>query len=167
MTSAVVGMFDGGPLRLLPAALREPRRAWLAILVGAALTLLGSFALSTIATMFAPTLAKPDFPLRGPIAFLLLFAFAPLVETLIMAAVLSVLARFLSPTYAVLASAGLWGIAHSLQAAAWGLVIWWPFVIFSTLYMVWRERSVMAALGVVAATHALQNLLPALKIAFG
>jgi membrane protease YdiL (CAAX protease family) len=105
--------------------------------------------------------------MRGSVAFLLLFAFAPFVETLIMAALLTVLARFMSPTFAVLISAALWGIAHSLQAAVWGLVIWWPFVIFSTLYMVWRERSVVAALGVATATHALQNLLPALKIAFG
>ncbi len=167
MKSVAVGLFESGPLRLLPAAVREPRRAWLAIPVGAALTLAGSLALSAIATQFAPTLATPDFPMRGPIAFLLLFAFAPLVETFIMAAVLSLLARFLSPTLSVLVSAALWGIAHSLQAAAWGLVIWWPFVIFSTLYMVWRERSVIAALGVATATHALQNLLPALKIAFG
>ena len=166
MTTAV-GLFDGGPLRLLPVVLREPRRAWLAILVGAALTLAGSLALSALAGLFAPTLATPDFAMRGATVFLLLFLFAPLVETLIMAAVLSLLARFLSPTLAVLASAALWGITHSLQAAAWGLVIWWPFVIFSTLYMVWRERSVMAALGVATATHALQNLLPALKIAFG
>ncbi len=164
MAGKAVGLFDHGPLRLLPSAVREPRRAWLAILIGAALTLAGSLALSAIATSLAPTLAKPDFPMRGPIAFLLLFAFAPLVETLIMAAVLSLLARFLSPTLAVLASAALWGIAHSLQAAAWGLVIWWPFVIFSTLYMVWRERSVVAALGVATATHALQNLGPALVI---
>ena len=167
MTDVTVGLFDSGPLRLLPGAVREPRRAWLAIPVGAALTLAGSLALSAIATSFAPTLATPDFAQRGPTAFLLLFAFAPLVETLIMAAVLSLLARFLSPTIAVLVSAALWGIAHSVQAAAWGLVIWWPFVIFSTLYMVWRERSVLAALAVATATHALQNLLPALKIAFG
>ena len=53
-----VGLFDGGPLRFLPFALREPRRAWLAILVGAALTLAGSLTLSAIASQFAPTLAK-------------------------------------------------------------------------------------------------------------
>jgi hypothetical protein len=167
MASRAVGLFDSGPLRLLPSALREPRRAWLAILIGAALTLAGSLALSALAASVAPTLGKPEFPMKGPAAFLLLFAFAPLVETLIMAAMLSMLVRFMSPTLAVLVSAALWGIAHSLQAAAWGLVIWWPFVIFSTLYMVWRERSVVAALGVATATHALQNLLPALKIAFG
>ena len=162
-----VGQFEGGPLRFLPVALREPRRAWLAIPVGAALTLSGSLLLSAIATIFAPALATPDFAMRGTTVFLLLFLFAPLVETLIMAVVLSILARFVSPTAAVLTSAALWGVAHSLQAAAWGLVIWWPFVIFSTLYMVWRQRSVLAALGVATATHALQNLLPALKIAFG
>ena len=168
MTAAkAVGVFDSGPLRLLPSPVREPRRAWLAILIGAALTLAGSLALSAIATSLAPTLTRPDFPRRGVGAFLLLFAFAPLIETFIMAAVLSLFARFLSPTVAVLLSAALWGMAHSLQAAAWGLVIWWPFVIFSTLYMVWRERSIWAALGIVTATHALQNLLPALMIAFG
>jgi hypothetical protein len=84
-----------------------------------------------------------------------------------MAGVLVVLLRFARPPAAILVSAAVWGIAHSLAAPAWGLVIWWPFVIFSTLYLVWRERSVMAALGVATATHALQNLLPALKIAFG
>ena len=165
--TAAVRLFERGPLSYLPAAVREPHRVWLAVLVGAALTLAGSLALSALANMFAPTLATPDFAMRGMTVFLLLILFAPLVETLIMAAVLTVLARFLSPTSAVLASAALWGIAHSLQAAAWGLVIWWPFVIFSTLYMVWRERSVLAAIGVATATHALQNLLPALKIAFG
>lgn len=167
MMDVAVRLFDSGPLSLLPAPVRESRRAWLAILVGVALTWTGSLALSALASLFAPTLATPDFALRGTTVFLLLVLFAPLVETLIMAAVLSVLARFVSPTLAVLLSAALWGVAHSLQAAAWGLVIWWPFMIFSTLYMVWRERSVLAALGVVTATHALQNLLPALKVAFG
>ena len=167
MIPAAVGSFENGPLRLLPAAVRQPRRAWLAILVGAALTLAGSLALSSLANLFAPSLATPDFPKRGLTVFLLLFLFAPLVETLVMAIVLTVLARFLTPTLAVFASAALWGVAHSLQAAAWGLVIWWPFVIFSTLYMVWRERSVAAGIGVAAATHALQNLLPALMVAFG
>ena len=165
MTTAV-RLFDSGPLRLLPAALREPRRVWLAILVGVALTLSGSLLLSWLATMIAPTLAKPEFAMRGPIAFLLLILFAPLVETLIMAGVLSLLARFLTPTLAVLASALLWGIAHSLQAAVWGLVIWWPFLIFSTLYMVWRQRGFWTGFAVAAMTHALQNLVPGLLVAF-
>ena len=163
---AAVRLFDSGPLRLLPAALRDPRRAWLAIPVGAALTLSGSLFLSWAASTIAPELAKPDFPARGAIAFGALVLFAPVVETLIMAALLGLLARFLTPTATVLTSAALWGVAHSLQAPVWGLVVWWPFVIFSTLYMVWRQRSVVAALGVAAATHALQNLVPGWTIAF-
>lgn len=164
MASKAVGLFDSGPLRLLPSAVREPRRAWLAILIGAALTLAGSLALSWMATSVAPALARPDFPMKGPVAFLLLFAFAPFVETLIMAAVLSLLARFLSPTLAVLLSAALWGIAHSLQAAAWGLVIWWPFLIFSTLFVTWSRRSLLAAFAMAAAVHGLHNLPSALLL---
>ncbi|MDQ3074581.1 MAG: hypothetical protein M3Q88_03065 [Pseudomonadota bacterium] len=162
--SDAVRLFDSGPLRLLPAAVRDPRRAWLAILVGFALALTGSLILSATATKMAPSLAKPEFSLRGPIAFVLLVGFAPLVETLIMAGVLSLLARFFTPTMTVFASALLWGFAHSFQAAAWGLVIWWPFLIFSTLYIVWRQRSVAAGIAVATATHALQNVLPALAI---
>ena len=164
--TVAVRLFDSGPLRFLPEAIREPRRAWLAILIGAALTLSGSLLLSWAASSIAPTLAKPNFPVRGPMAFGLLVLFAPVVETLIMAVMLSLLSRFLSPTLAVLSSAALWGVAHSMQATVWGLVVWWPFLVFSTLYMVWRQRGTSAALAVATATHALQNLVPGWAIAF-
>ena len=157
-------LFDKGPLRFLPAPLREPRRAWLAILVGWLLSFGGSVLLSWAAQSLAPALGKPSFPMTGWVAFLLLAVFAPLLETLIMAAVLSFLTRFLSPTVAILASALLWGVAHSLQAPVWGLVIWWPFLIFSTLYVVWRQRGVWAGIAVAATTHALQNVGPALLV---
>lgn len=161
---AAVRLFDSGPLRLLPAPLREPRRAWLAILVGWLLSFGGSLFLSWAAQALAPDLGKPEFPLSGAIAFLLLTVFAPVTETLIMAVVLTLLARALPPTSAILVSALLWGIAHSLQAPVWGLVIWWPFLIFSTLYLVWRQRGTWVAIGVAASTHALQNLAPALIV---
>ncbi len=162
-----MGLFDTGPLRLFPAALREPRRAVLAILIGASLSIVGSLALAAAANFVAPHLAKPSFPAHGVTAFALLVLFAPTTETLIMAGVLSLLAKMLSPTHAVLASALLWGIAHSLQAVAWGLIIWWPFLIFSTLFMVWRQRGFWAGFGVAATTHALQNVMPAILVAFG
>jgi hypothetical protein len=50
------------------------------------------------------------------------------------------------------------------MAPAWGLVIWWPFLIFSVLFVAWRQRSWAAGLGVAATTHALQNLGPALAL---
>ena len=67
---------------------------------------------------------------------------------------------------AVLASIG-WGLAHSSAAPIWGLIIWWPFLIFSTLFVVWRSRSLAAAFAVPAAVHALHNLGPGLAVASG
>ena len=105
--------------------------------------------------------------MKGMVAFLMLVIFAPFLETLIMAGFLSLFLRFMPPVAAVLLSAVGWGIAHSTQALGWGLVIWWPFLIFSTLYVVWRQRGYWAGVGVAATTHALQNLGPGLMVAFG
>ena len=56
-------------------------------------------------------------------------------------------------------------LVHSLGAPSWGLAIWWPFLIFSTLFVVWRQRGFWAGVAVASATHALQNLIPALVVA--
>ena len=136
-------------------------------MTGWALSLLGSIALATLSKAIAPALPAPEFAVKGPAVLLVLVLFAPFVETLIMGGVLSLLLRIVSPTAAILLSAFGWGLAHSSQALGWGLVIWWPFLIFSTLYVVWRQRSFWLAIGVVTATHALQNLGPSLLVAFG
>lgn len=162
-----IRLFDDNFLRFLPAPLREPRRAWLAILIGWSLSIVGSLALAALSKAIAPQLPTPDFPMKGPLAFFLLVAFAPLLETLIMAGFLSLFLRFLPPAAAILLSALGWGIAHSLEAIGWGLVIWWPFLIFSTLFVVWRQRGFWAGVGVAAATHALQNVGPGWVVAFG
>ena len=160
-------LLDDSFLKFLPAPLREPRRAWLAMLVGAMLTIAGSLALAAISRLIAPDLPTPAFDVKGPLALFLLVVFAPLLETLIMAGFLSLFLRFLPPAGAIALSAAGWGVAHSLEALGWGLVIWWPFLIFSTLYVVWRQRGFWAAVGVAATTHALQNLAPGLAVAFG
>jgi hypothetical protein len=136
-----------------------------AILVGWPLALLPSLALSVVANQLFPHIAGPSFEGRGPAIFVLLVLFSPILETLLMAAALSVLLRVVSPTIAVLASAMGWGVAHSLAAPSWGLVIWWPFLVFSTLFVVWKDRSIWLSLGVPAAVHMLQNLGPALLLA--
>ena len=160
-------LFDDSFLKFLPAPLREPQRAWLAILTGWALSTVGSLVLAAISRGLAPNLPAPEFPIKGPVALVLLVGFAPLVETLIMAGLLSLFLRFMPAVAAVLLSAAAWAVAHSLEAVGWGLVIWWPFLIFSTLYVVWRQRGFWAGVGVAAATHALQNLGPGLLVAFG
>jgi hypothetical protein len=162
-----VRLFDDNFLRFLPAPLREPRRAWLAIPIGWALSILGSLALAALSKAIAPALPSPEFPVKGLMAFFLLVVFSPIVETLIMAGFLSLFLRFMPPAAAILLSAVGWGVAHSLEALGWGLVIWWPFLIFSTLFVVWRQRGFWAGVGVVAATHALQNVGPGWIVAFG
>ena len=87
-------------------------------------------------------------------------------ETLILAAFITLLRLVFSPTASVFLSAIGWGIAHSTQASAWGLVVWWPFLIMSMLYVVWRQRSFWNAIAVPAAVHMLQNAGPAYQIAY-
>ena len=153
----------------IPSALAEPRRPLRAILTAWILCVAGSLALSALSAFILPDLATPQFPKvsAGLLLFMLVF-FAPFVETLIMAAAIEVMLRLrIPPPAAIVLSSLGWGVAHSLQAAAWGLVIWWPFLIFSTLYVVWRQRGFWAGVGVAAATHALQNLGPGLVVAYG
>ena len=82
------------------------------------------------------------------------------------AAALLVLLRFLSPTAAVIASALGWGITHSTDTLIWGLVIWWPFLIFSTLFVTWRQRSLALAFAMPMLAHALHNLPSAMLVAY-
>ena len=165
MTSASLVAPSWKPLdRALPGRLfraREPLpylgTAWL-------LTFLPALALAALVGAVAGESAQPDFPLGSWTVFLLLVIFAPVAETLIMGSVLLVLRSFLPPVVAVALSSAGWGVAHSLQAPAWGLVIWWPFLIFSTAFLVWRERSLLLAFVMVSAMHALHNVVPALGL---
>ena len=145
-------------------ALLEPRRPLRAILVGWPLTTIPALLLSLLVSSLLPQVAGPSFPVNGLSTLLLLVLFAPFIETLIMAAALEILLLILPPRFAVIASAVGWGIAHSLAAAAWGLVIWWPFLIFSTLYVTWRGKGRAIAIAIVFAVHALNNLGPALLL---
>lgn len=139
----------------------------LALGVAWATAFVPSLALVAATTALLPDVTGPQFPVANITVFWLLVVGAPLVETLIMGAALVLLRLFLSPTLAVMISAAGWGIAHSAAAPAWGLVIWWPFLVFSTVFLTWRTRSLLAAFGMAAATHALHNLLPALLLVFG
>ena len=145
-------------------ALLEPRLPLRAILVGWLVTSIPALLLSVLVSSLLPQAARPSFPVNGLSTLLLLVVFAPFIETLIMAAALEILLLVLPPRFAVIASSVGWGIAHSLAAPAWGLVIWWPFLIFSTLYVTWRGQGRVLAIGIVFAVHALNNLGPALLL---
>ena len=152
----------------LPAGLVEPRKPLRAIATGWLLAFPVSLVLAVLAQKLFPQADGPTFDVQGPAAIILLVLFAPFVETLIMAAVIELMLRLRVPAYAAIPLSAIgWGAAHSSAAPAWGLVIWWPFLIFSTLYVTWTKRSVWAAIGIVTVVHALQNLGPALLLVSG
>ncbi|MFC7537700.1 type II CAAX prenyl endopeptidase Rce1 family protein [Sphingomonas sp. GCM10030256] len=130
-------------------------------------TILPAALLSALVSLLLPGVGQPDFPFGSVPVFLLVVLFAPALETLIMGAVLLVLRRLMPEPWAVVLSSAGWGVAHSTQALAWGLVIWWPFLIFSTAFLAWRRRSLWAACGMVTLMHMLHNLLPALTLLLG
>ena len=135
-----------------------------AILVGWTATTIPALILSVLVSSLFPHVPGPTFPIDGWRTLVLLVIAAPLLETLIMAAALEILLLVLPPRLAVAASSVGWGIAHSLKAATWGLIIWWPFLIFSILYVTWRGEDRAKAMAIVFAVHALNNLLPALLL---
>ena len=159
-------VFDDGPLSLFPKPLREPRRAWLAIPLAWLFCIVPSLALAYAMQAFAPQLDLPEFPIKGHVAFFALAVFAPIVETFILAAFITLLRLVFSPTVTVFLSAIGWGVAHSLQASAWGFVVWWPFLIMSMLYVVWRQRGFWLAILIPTAVHMLQNAAPAYQVAY-
>ena len=143
-----------------------PRRPLRAIAVGWATAFLPAIALGAVLTYLLPGAQSPQFPFRGAMAIFLLVIFAPVVETLIMGTVLLVLLRFMGQVPAIFVSAFGWAFFHSLEVPIWGFVIWWPFLVFSTLFVTWRGRSILAAFAIPASVHALNNLIPAMPVAF-
>jgi len=159
-------------LRLLPRFIGDtghPRalyilKAWL-------LTLLPSLALALLVGMVLIAIygepRAPEFPHQGLLLAFMLVFFAPVVETLIMVPPLLLLNRLLGPAPAAILSAAGWAVAHSLQEPAWGLVIWWPFLVFSSILLVWREKSLATGMLIVIAIHAMQNAVPGLLLLAG
>jgi hypothetical protein len=155
------------PLTWLPRPLLDPWSAWRTIVVGWLLAFPASILLAGLIHVVAPNAKAPDFPVTGAMAIFLLVVFYPVLESLIMGGVLLILLRFMRPTYAVIVSAVGWGMAHSFEAPIWGLIIWWPFLIFSTVFVAWRERSLWLAFGLPMVIHGCQNLGPAILVALG
>ena len=165
-TELVAGNSDAGLLNFLPKPIREPRRPLLALAVAWMLTFPLSLALAKAVSLIFPGAQNPEFDVSGGLALFLLVIFAPVLETLIMGGVLLILLRFFSAPIAVFVSSAGWGIAHSLGAPTWGLVIWWPFLIFSTLFVTWRQRSLAMAFAMPMLAHALHNLPSAMLVAY-
>jgi len=160
-------LFDDNFLKFLPAPIREPRRAWLAIPMAWVLSFLGSLALALLVQWIAPTARTVEIPPLPAWAIILGFAvISPILESILMGLGLKFLLGRMTAGPAILSSAIFWGAVHSIQVPVWGLAIWWPFLIFSTLFVVWQQRGFWIGVWVAAATHFLQNLGPSLAIAY-
>lgn len=157
-----------GPLKHLPAFLFEADRPAPAYILKAwLLVLLPSIALSGLVALVAPDARQPDIQVDGTFMLVLLAVITPLLETLLMVVPLLLLNRLSGPAVAVPVHAAGWGAVHSLSAPIWGLVAWWPFLVFGTVMLVWRERGLGMAILVVTAIHALQNGVIGLVLLLG
>ena len=155
-------------LRLLPALVTTPRRPWLIIPIAWLVSFGGSIALAALVQRLAPNAQSVEIP-KGLPPLLVIFAFAifsPVLESILMGLGLKLLMRWLTPGVAIVVSAVTWGILHSLQVPVWGLAIWWPFLVFSTLFVVWQQRGFWVGVAVASAVHFLQNIGPSLAIAY-
>lgn len=160
---------DGrGPLAFLPDLLFRNDRPFLTVPLAWVLSIGVSLLLGAAIAFFVPNAEAPDLGGAPPLVIMVGVAiFAPLVESMIMGGVIQLLLRWLSAWQAVLVSAAGWGVAHSLSTPTWGMVIWWPFLIFSTIFVTWRPRGFWIAVLMAALVHGLQNLFPAIAIVTG
>lgn len=163
-SSASVPVWSDRPRALAPLPrflFDRSASAWRYILFAWPLVSVPSLLLAWLATRIAPDLPGPDLGNSSALVTVLgVVVFSPIAETLLMSAPVHWLNRWRGPVVAVTGSAILWAVAHSLLAARWGLVIWWPFLIFSIAYLTWRPRGYWRAIGVVSTIHALNNAGP-------
>ncbi|GMV91316.1 MAG: hypothetical protein AMXMBFR82_10940 [Candidatus Hydrogenedentota bacterium] len=116
--------------------------------------------------------SPPGFEASGATAtqawmfFLLVVLVGPFLETLLLSFGIWLISWF-THVRAMIAvvSALLWACLHSLMLPTWGLVVFWPFVVFSCAYLTWRQKSWIKAIWVAFCIHALQNLLPGIALA--
>ena len=108
-----------------------------------------------------PDFADSDTP--AVVFFFLLVVITPVVETLLMSAVLWCLSWITTrPAPLAVLSAIVWAMLHSSAALPWGLIVAWPFYVFSRAYLAWRPLGWWKAVAVAASIHGFQNVLPAL-----
>lgn len=91
----------------------------------------------------------------------------PVIETLMMVFVFFILRFFLKTRVTlVAASAIIWALLHSLSDWSWGLLIFWPFCVFSFTFLFWDQKRRTKALLMTMVLHAMFNAVGALNLLF-
>lgn len=132
-----------------------------------ALTFFPALAVGVVVHLACETRPSPMPDIPAIFEFALCAIAAPLIETLMMIPIFWLLKRF-TRDFSVLAlsSAATWATLHSLDWAPWGLIVFWPFVVFSINYLVWERTSKLQAYARTALLHGLHNFIPACMVAF-
>ncbi len=152
----------GLPLKVLhdtegPAG-RYVLRAW-AIAFLPALPI-GALVTAAFGSIHEKILRQPPVP-----TVLSMVLLSPLLETLTMQAFLFVIRRFTrAPRSVVLWSAAVWALVHSLLWPPSGLIVFWPFLVFSVVFLAWEPVSRAKAYAMTAAVHAAYNAGPAVLV---
>ncbi len=140
------------------------------ILKTAGLTLAGAFLIGAAVSALFPNAMQPDVgdvTLQPWLVFFGVVILSPIIETLMMWLIIALLGWLFrkKSTYLIaVLSAGVWAGLHSLAAPIWGLVIFWPFVMFSLCFINWQKRSVWLAIGMTTICHAIHNFVPFLAM---
>ena len=130
----------------------------------AVIAFIPSIMISIVVTLALPH-KSPTFD--GPVAFVVfsMLILSPWIETLLMWPILWVLKRFTRNQLSIaLGSMAVWAILHSLASPAWGLIIAWPFFIFSVCFLEWEKKSKIKAIVVTALVHTCQNAIPVIAV---
>lgn len=93
-----------------------------------------------------------------------LLLFSPIVESLILVAVIEVLRWISCPTWVqICGSTIIIAILHSVGWRPWGLIVAPGFAVQAFSYLYWRSGSRTIAFAIVVCIHALHNLMPAIS----
>ena len=105
----------------------------------------------------------PEFEGTVVVLLITMIIVSPVMETLLMGPLLWLLS-FITKRRPLLAllSAIVWAALHSLAAPAWGVVVFWPWFVFSCSYLTWREKGWWRAVFVTIGVHVFQNTLPSI-----
>jgi len=129
-------------------------------------SLLVSFLITGVGLGNEETMPQFDRAAGPVVLFVMVVVVSPVVETLVLGFGLWLLAILTRKVlWQALGSSVIWAILHSLAAPTWGLVVVWPFFVFSCAYLAWRRRSWWHAMGIACGVHMFQNLLPGILVA--
>ena len=129
------------------------------VLKSVVITAIPALLLSILLSNLFPESKKPEYSYDFLNLFFSIVLIAPIIETLLLAIGISILSKvFRSKEYIVLASSLLWALLHALRSPLHGVIVLWPFFVFSLAFLQWKKISTGTAILVGFAMHFGHNL---------